>query len=303
MSSFHTPLRYPGGKARLGPWLAFTMRHNGISGGTYMEPYAGGAGAAIFLLMCGYVRRIVINDVDPAVHAFWHCVLHDCDRLVARIRATPCTLETWRTQRQVLRAGTAQSSVLDLGFACFFMNRTNRSGILHGGVIGGYAQNAANNIDARYNVDDLVARILRIHAKRGSITLYNLDALALLQGPALELRARSLLYLDPPYYVKGQQLYRNAYAPEDHAAIAAAVQAVPTPWLVTYDNAPEVAALYADAHGCTFDLTYSMHLDRPRATERLFHSGLAMPVAPVLSRRVSGWPPAWTRKAAQARAA
>ena len=281
----------------MGPWLACTMRRNRISGGTYMEPYAGGAGAALFLLLGGYVDRIVINDIDPAVHAFWHSVIHEGDAFIKLVRTTPCTMETWVKQREIIRTDPSDLSALELGFDCFFMNRTNRSGIINGGVIGGYDQNQVSNIDARYNVPELVRRIECIRAKRRRIELFNLDAINLLETRGQELDPRSLVYMDPPYFDKGQQLYRNAYEPEDHAKIAQKVLALETPWVVTYDNVPDLRALYDGVDCEEFNITYSTHYARPRATEILFHSGLILPVAPQLSRRAAGYPSEWDQVA------
>ncbi|MGN8200491.1 DNA adenine methylase [Salinisphaera sp. RV14] len=290
-TSFHTPLRYPGGKARLGPWIAFTMRHNHISGGTYAEPYAGGAGAAIFLLLNGFVKNIVINDIDPAVHAFWYSVLNDTQRLISLVQKTPVTLETWYTQREILAKGDL-ADPLSLGFACFFLNRTNRSGILTAGVIGGTKQDGKYLIDARYNRNGLIDRVEKIARKRNSITLRNLDGQQFIAECVHRLDSRSLLYLDPPYYNKGPKLYRNHYDHSDHEAIAEQVRKVETPWLVSYDDAAPLKKFYEDVKSYRVRLTYSANESRA-ASELLFYNNLALPMAPVLSRTPTGYPRHW----------
>lgn len=278
-----TPLRYPGGKARLGPWLAQLMRHNRISGGWYVEPYAGGAGAALFLLTRGYVDHIVINDLDPVVHAFWWAVLNDTEALLALLADTPVTLESWERQRSI-HASPDAHSLTQLGFATFFLNRTNRSGILTGGVIGGRDQTGPYMLDARFNKDELALRIRRIASLRRHISLYQEDALDLIDGIEAELPARSLTYFDPPYYHKANRLYRNHYKPDDHARIAEVVVQIRTPWLVTYDNCTEIREIYKGVSSTEFSLHYSTSKQRPRATEVMFYGNLELQAEPSLMK-------------------
>lgn len=282
--AFATPLRYPGGKGRLGAWLASLLRGNKISGGWYVEPYAGGAGAAILLLSRGYVDHIVLNDLDPVVHAFWWSVINDTAGLLDLLDRTPVTMDSWERQREI-HAAHDKHSMTEVGFATFFLNRTNRSGILKGGVIGGKAQNGPWSMAARFNKADLAERIRTIASLKRHISLYKADAVDLLRDIKSDLPAKSLIYLDPPYYHKGSQLYRNHYQPDDHAAIAAAVGEIETPWLVTYDNCAEIQALYKDFKSVEFSLHYSTHNARPLATEIMIYGNLKVDSAPVMSRR------------------
>lgn len=281
--AFVTPLRYPGGKGRLGPWLAELMRANKISGGTYVEPYAGGAGAAIYLLSSGIVNRIVINDADFAVYAFWKAVLNDTERFVTRVKRCIVSIERWEHHRGVLKNPDKHDD-FEVGFSAFFLNRTNRSGILSAGVIGGKEQNGNYTLDARFNREDLVSRIKSIGGYRNSISLFNMDAMDLAEGISAELPRKSLIYFDPPYYNKGSQLYRNFYGHDDHAEIASRVKRIATPWLVTYDNCEEIEKLYTDANSLTFSLKYSTHLNRPDATELMFYGNLSLEILPYLKR-------------------
>lgn len=281
--SFLTPLRYPGGKGRMGPWIAELLRHNQISGGWYVEPYAGGCGAAIFLLAHGYVDRIVINDADPVIFSFWRAVTEQSDELIKKIKSTQVSMATWHAQREVLATATEHSQ-LDVAFAAFFLNRTNRSGILAGGVIGGKSQSGAWKLDARYNKDDLTERIRTIGKLSKRINVYGLDALALLDEIEPALPKKSLIYLDPPYFQKGSQLYRNFYEPQDHATIARRVAKLKVPVIVTYDNAREIGELYQKFEQVEFNLKYSTHLARPEATELLIYKNLKLQSTPELTR-------------------
>lgn len=283
MTSFVTPLRYPGGKGRLGAWLAELMRANKISGGWYVEPYAGGAGAAIYLLLNGYVNQIIINDADPVVYSFWSSVVNDNKGLVELIRETPVTIENWFKQKEII-SNPEIFSCTEVGFAAFFLNRTNRSGILTGGVIGGKNQDGPYKISARYNKDDLCKRIEKLGKMRNSIDVYGMDALDLIGSIENKAPRSTLIYLDPPYYNKGSQLYRNYYKPEDHAKIAHRVKELNIPWIVTYDNCKEIKCLYSDVAAVEFSLHYSTHLSRPKATEVMFYKGLNLHENPTLRR-------------------
>lgn len=283
--SFTSPLRYPGGKGRLGPWLAQLLSRNQISGGWYVEPYAGGAGAAIYLLAHHHVDQIVINDLDPAVHAFWWAVLNDSEAFLELLERTPVTMDAWYRQKEV-HADPGSYSPTEIGFATFFLNRTNRSGILKGGVIGGKRQDGAYSLSARFNKDDLSFRIRNIATMRDRISLFNEDAVRLLSILRPKLPPKSLIYLDPPYYHKGSQLYRNHYLPEDHKLIANAVMGIDSPWLVTYDNCAEIRALYVGCESAEFSLHYSTAVRRPLATEVMFFGNLEMTSdAPAMTRR------------------
>lgn len=281
--TFTSPLRYPGGKGRLGPWLAKLIQYNRINGGWYVEPYAGGAGAAIFLLTYGYVDHIVINDLDPVVYAFWWAILNDTAAFLDLVKQTPVTVETWARQKAV-HASPSDYSLTEVGFATFFLNRTNRSGILTGGMIGGKKQDGHYTLDARFNKADLSDRIRRVSAFRKNISLYRQDAIDLITGLCLELPERSLIYLDPPYFDKGRELYRNHYKPEDHSVIASAINRIKTPWLVTYDNCREIRDIYQSYQYVEFSLQYSTAKTRLVGSELMFYGNLILDEEPRLTR-------------------
>ncbi len=289
---FFTPLRYPGGKAGLGQWVAHLMRTNNISGGHYVEAYAGGSGVALYLLLNGYVKRITINDIDPLIYNFWHTVLNRTDELIDLIQKTPVNIDVWYKQREIAN-NCDNFSEIELGFAAFFLNRTNRSGILKGGVIGGLDQSGKYKIDARFNKSDLIARIEKIAKLRNGIELLQLDALDLIKRHTEQKNDRSLIYLDPPYYNKGSQLYRNFYTPDDHVHISEAIKQVTTPWLVTYDNCAEIRKLYLREQSLEFSLIYSSNIERPMATELMVYGNLNIPMNPELTKSIKPYPRQW----------
>jgi DNA adenine methylase len=252
---FNTPLRYPGGKARLAQYVINLLKLNGLVGGHYSEPYAGGAAIGITLLYLEYVSHIHLNDLNRSVHAFWEAVLNEPEALCALIRDRPVSLEE-RLKQKAIQLDRS-SSGLELGFSTFFLNRTNRSGIIAGGVIGGNSQSGEWKIDARYNRDDLINRIQKISSYKSRITLTNHDAAYLMKEVLPGLSSNMLVYLDPPYYTKGKKLYQNHYKHGDHAAIAGLVQDIRQKWIVSYDNAEPIRELYSGYECETFGLSWS----------------------------------------------
>lgn len=257
-NKLYTPLRYPGGKAKFAPFIASIMEANGLAGGHYLEPYAGGAGVALDLLFNDHASHIHINDFDPALYDFWVSVTQHPDALLKLLSDTPVTMDQWYHWRSVLRREISVGQV-ESGFATLFMNRTNRSGILKAGVIGGLKQAGEYKLDARFKKDVLIARIEKIAAHADSISVYNEDALALLGRCHHLLPVNSLIYLDPPYYMKGQGLYRNFYDHEDHQKIASLLQEkkFERPWVVSYDNVDQIQAMYKLSRSLAYGLNYT----------------------------------------------
>lgn len=257
-NKLYTPLRYPGGKARFAPFIASVMAKNGLNGGHYLEPYAGGAAVALELLFHGTAEHVHINDFDSAVYDFWVSVTQRPEAILKLLWDTPVTIEQWHYWRDVLR-GNIKVGQVKRGFATLFLNRTNRSGILKAGVIGGLQQAGDYRLDARLKKDVLSKRIetIALHADR--ISVYNEDALELLKRCPKFLPPKSLIYLDPPYYVKGQGLYRNFYEHEDHEKIAVLLQSpkFSRRWVVSYDNVDEIQQMYQAAKALSYGLHYT----------------------------------------------
>lgn len=241
---FYSPLRYPGGKNRLAEFIGEVCLENGIDG-HYIEPFSGGASVALSLLIEGRVQRITLNDYDRSIFAFWYSVLNHTEALCARIEGADLTMENWHLQKAIQRQ-KASADLLSLGFSTFFMNRTNRSGILTGGVIGGIEQRGNYKIDCRFNKVALIERIRRIASFKERIQLYHLDALSLIKKIQRESPDRNaLIYFDPPYYAKGSTLYMNYFDEAQHRALAESIQAMNTiPWIISYDAKPEILELY-----------------------------------------------------------
>lgn len=270
-----SPLRYPGGKTQLTPLVLELLEKNSIQGGVYAEPFAGGAGIAWRLLLRGCVSEVWINDIDPAIYAFWHCVINDPAQLCDRIQNTKINMDEWANQRSILMS--AESTSQDLAFATLFMNRTNRSGILKGGVIGGKNQTGNYKLDCRFNRDDLVKKINKIHSFRDSIKLSDLDAETCLKNWENELPTNSLVNIDPPYYLQGRDLYLSFYDREDHARLANLIKTLDIKWMLTYDDAPEIEKLYSGMPIYKKGLIYYAQLKRRASELMVFSANLEVP--------------------------
>lgn len=249
-----SPLRYPGGKSALAGFFADIIGDLSLDDARYVEPYAGGAGAGIALLRQGIVQRLVINDIDPAVSAFWRSVVDQNDDFVALVHKTPLTVEEWRRQRDLYRSRTLDT--LKLGFSFFYLNRTNRSGVLNAGVIGGQDQSGNYKIDARFNRITLAERIRAIGDLAPRITVSDLDGRTVIQKYSAD--PSTFMYIDPPYVRAGSQLYLNAFDGRDHVALAEVVNSAGSAhWLVTYDVAPLIERLYRAQFQCRLEISYS----------------------------------------------
>ena len=241
--------------------VARLIRENRLVRPDYAEPYAGGCGLALALLYGGYVNHIHLNDIDPGIWSFWYSVLEHTNELLELVQNIPVTVEEWHRQKLIVSAENLDDPV-SLGFATFFLNRTNRSGIIKGaGVIGGFEQKGSYAIDCRFNREDLARRIRRIRSYRSRIHLHRLDAIAFLNKESY-FEPDTFFTIDPPYFRKGPYLYTSFYRPEDHAEVADAVRSLSHPWIVTYDMADEVRYLYSDFRQFGFDINYSVQSKR-----------------------------------------
>lgn len=269
----YSPLRYPGGKARLTAFLVEVMRGNGLLQPHYVEPYAGGAGAALRLLFEEYVESITINDADPRIRCFWQAVTNYNDDFLERLDRVSVNVGEWRKQREIYDRRDLRR-ILDTGFATFFLNRTTRSGIIHnGGPIGGYDQDGSFPIDARFNRNQLSRRIQRIGSYADRITVSDKDGLVLLReiNRSRKSAKRTFVYLDPPYYAKGAELYLNRFTEAQHQSLAGYLSTDKHfVWVMTYDDVPEIRRLYGQLRRRRFRLSYSAY-ERRQGTELLIY--------------------------------
>ncbi len=255
---FNTPLRYPGGKGKLTSYFEEVILSNGLKGGTYIEPYAGGAGTAINLLIHDAVSNIVINDADQAIFYFWKAVTENTEELTEMVKNAEISVDEWNNQREIFFGKSG--SILEQGFSTLYLNRTNRSGILAGGLIGGKDQTGPYKMDARFNKANLVKRIKAIGERSEQIEVLSMDANYMLSGCMDKYDVdTTLVYIDPPYFDKGSLLYMNHYVEEDHKELANTIKTLKHKWILSYDNVNAIKDIYSWSKPLEFSMYYSAH--------------------------------------------
>ena len=265
----NSPFRYPGGKATIAAFLSKTIELNDLTGCSYFEPYAGGAGAGLHLLQEDSVSELRLNDQDPCLAAAWNAILNDTKRFVDAIHSVPLNVAEWMKQQDIFRRADT-SNKFQLGFSAFYLNRCNRSGVLRGAApIGGYAQKGKWKIDARFNRENLAKRVQKIGDRSEQIHMSNMDALDFLlkQVPHGNKRKHVFVYMDPPYYSNADRLYMNSYSDRDHRSLAHYVRRQRIlKWAISYDDTEFIRKLYQSASISHISLKYSLQ-KKQKATE------------------------------------
>lgn len=282
---FYSPLRYPGGKGKLTSLMEILIDETGHRGGTYIEPFAGGAGIALELLEKNIVEQIVINDLDKGIYSFWKAILTETDRFIYDVNNVEISMEEWNRQRNICMQCNNRYSY-ELGFATFYMNRTNRSGIIKGGVIGGIQQAGKWKMDARFNKQNLSERILRVANNKSKIKLYNKDIESFLLKYVPKYESNAFIYFDPPYFNKGEELYLNFFNYSDHKRIEKLINKyVKCDWVITYDDSLEINNIYNQYEIKRFDLNYSAGTKRKASEIIIFKNNNMIPSLELLNKK------------------
>ena len=265
-----SPLRYPGGKYKLYNYIAELVRVNDCT--TYIEPFCGGAAVAIELLLNGVVNKIIINDYDYTIYCFWYSILYETEAFIELIQNVDVSLQEWHVQKYI-RNSIDDYGMLEIGFSTFFLNRTNRSGIIDkAGPIGGFNQTGNYTIDCRFNKERLITEIRRIAEQREHIKLYNMEALNFIEEVVLHTK-KSFVFFDPPYYGRGPELYTNFYAHGDHLNLSKAIltKLRNRKWVVTYDNVNAIKSMYRKVRSIEISLQYTLQ-EKRKSSEVMFFS-------------------------------
>ncbi len=266
----YSPLRYPGGKGRTYKYIKNLVEINGCK--NYIEPYAGGAGVALSLLINNDVEKIFINDYDRAIYSFWYSVINNSEELIEYIESKEITMDEWYRQKEIYLQKDKYENLIELAFATLFLNRTNRSGILKAGVIGGKKQDGKYKLDCRFNKSDICNRIKEISNRKKDIYVYNLDAEEFIKKTIVRTK-NSLTFFDPPYYEKGPALYTNFYTHKNHEDLSKTIKKymVNKKWIITYDNSHEIFSMYKEFRYERYHLNYS--ISKPsKGVEYIFFS-------------------------------
>ena len=273
MTKSFSPLRYPGGKGQMYDTIVQILQDNHLENCNYIEPFAGGAGVALKLLSNGIVKSITLNDFDLSIYAFWYSILYDTERFIRKIITVEINMQEWKKQR-IIQLEKENVPLFDLGFSTFFLNRTNRSGIIKGGVIGGKNQDSFYKMDCRFNKKRLITLIEKISTLKDKITIYNLDA----EDFIIQVKQKNSFYfIDPPYFCKGKQLYTNFFKPEDHLSLFKTIQKnlKNRSWIVNYDKCDEIYQIYKKQKYRIMSLNYSAK-NKKKAEEYMFYKNITI---------------------------
>lgn len=276
MPVIKSPLRYPGGKSQLASFVANLIDVNNIKNCTYIEPFSGGAGIAIELLLTNKIKKVVLNDYDKSIYSIWYSILNHTDKLISLIENTPITIDTWHEQKNIHEKNKNFRNSLENGFSTLFLNRTNRSGIINAGPIGGYNQKSNYKLDCRFNKVDIINKIISIAKEKNRIDLYQKDALDLIKLIQEKYSTEtSFIFFDPPYFIQGNKLYTNFYQEKDHFNLANAITSLNSfNWITTYDYIDKIYDIYCkypELQKFKYQLLYSAQ-NKIKATEYLFAS-------------------------------
>lgn len=279
-----SPLRYPGGKARFTDLISHAITQSGETATLFVEPFCGGAGVSIALLESKQVDRVALNDADPLISNFWQVVFgktsnndSDINWLISQVETAILSVPEWRRIKT-----SSPSSAREAAFKCFYLNRTSFNGIIHqAGPIGGWEQKK-RTLDVRFNREKLVRRIKTLYGLRDQVVRVGNESWRQFCATTGR-RQGAYVYLDPPYYHKAEQLYGHLFDHKAHVAMRDHLANLNAPWMLSYDDAPEVRSLYghlSGVHGCVIDQTYSTHpIGGARFVGReLFFSNRELPV-------------------------
>lgn len=255
-SKNYSPLRYPGGKSKLYNLVSAVISQYDEEVDTYAEPFAGGAGIAMGLLLNHQMEKVIINDINIGIYSFWDSICNNTEDFLRLVKNTDVNIETYNIQKIIYQ--TEKQKSLELGFATFFLNRTCFSGVLGAGPIGGYAQTGKYLVNARYNTADLMKKIEQIARLSSKIEIYNLDVVDFIKR-IIRKEDKVFTYFDPPYFVKGKALYTNFLEKEDHEKIYKIISKLKTPWLITYDNVNAISEIYKKYNQFEFNLSYTVN--------------------------------------------
>ena len=279
-----TPLRYPGGKTWLFEYVKEFLHFHELESKIVVEPYAGSASISVGLLRGNLMKEAYIGEKDPIIVSFWNAVLTRNDELVEYISTLEVTMETWFALKKYLSpTSTTNYDIVEVAGAFLFYNRTNYSGIIKGGPLGGKKQLSPYKLDCRFNKERIIERIRGLKGLYGRLHIVESDGLVFMQEMSSKFPEDSFFYVDPPYYGAGKDLYRFYFTDMEHESLSDFLTNLDPPWLLSYDNAEFIRNLYQMRTKFPVYTDYqSGHLKR-EVKELLISNRIIPPIAPKIS--------------------
>ena len=240
-----TPLRYPGGKTWLLDYVKAFARFHKLSSTTIVEPYGGSASISVGLIRSQLVTDATVCERDPLIVAFWNVAIHRNEELIEYLSSLEINMETWYGLRRYLDLEkTNLQNELEAAGAFLFFNRTNYSGIIKGGPLGGKKQLSKYKLNCRFNKGRIADKIRSLKALEDKLKIIQIDGLEYMKNHALQSPDNVFFYVDPPYYGAGKDLYRFYFTDFDHQQLSAFLTGTEIPWLLSYDDAEFIRNLY-----------------------------------------------------------
>ncbi len=245
--------RYPGGKSKLRNQI--TNKLNLLStekGLEYREPFFGGGSIGLRLLQDkADLSKIWVNDFDPGVASLWTSLIRHPDQLKFWVKKfTPSVAKFDEFKNELTQNNpvlNTEKQIVEFGFKKLAIHQISYSGLgtKSGGPLGGRDQKSDYKIDCRWSPDYICKKIDALNIKFKKLSVRNdcctqLDFSDLINDTKMD----ALIYLDPPYYDKGNDLYQCGFQEKDHIRLADCLKKTKHKWLLSYDDCKEVRDLY-----------------------------------------------------------
>lgn len=254
-----SPLRYPGGKIKMLPLLFQSLNKENLQ--TFVEPFAGGAGAGLALLEANQIQNYILNDVDYGIYALFQTIKTCPNVLIEKIKNfASLNHNDFFEAKAKIQNQYIGCDLTEAAWSLLIANRLSYSGIIKANPLGG-KNGTQEQLLSRWNPAELIQRIKVIHSLSHRITVLNSDAKDVIEEYYWS--PHTTIFIDPPYYKKGKQLYTHYYNESEHNNLEELLFSLSAGCpgadiLLTYDNETFIKDLYWWAPSSKINLHYSV---------------------------------------------
>jgi DNA adenine methylase len=271
MSSF---FRYPGGKSKIKKEIINYIDEYDFD--LYIEPFFGGGSIGLEVLKKRNIN-FLLNDKDFGLSCLWQSVIFYPDELINLIESyIPNVSDFYSFKNELLNLQenmeNSKKNILDIGFKKLVIHQISFSGLgtRSGSPLGGKEQKSKYNIDCRWSIDNLKKKInnlqkLNLNKKLFNNKFYCQDFAQLIQN--LPDNNKKFMYLDPPYFQKGADLYQYYFTEEKHIELANVLKRLDFSWIMSYDDCDFIRNLYEDFNIKEINISYT--INSPKLTKEV----------------------------------
>lgn len=210
-----SPFRYPGGKSKLIDYLYLHLNYSKTK--KLVSPFTGGGSFELAMLDAGVVEHLHLNDLDTGIFSFWWVVKHMPFALIERLQTITPTHKDFFEAQSIIKEDYRGVDVVEAAWASLLVNRLAYSGIYKANPLGG-KKGTRKALLSRWNPIELEKRIMHIHQLSERITVTQENALELIEEAYWD--GESTIFIDPPYFEKGKDLYHCYYTEKDHIELS-----------------------------------------------------------------------------------